>query len=172
MSETCDANQPPPSDDRRGFLTRLSLILSGLMGAVIALPGIGFMFGSVFKRDPRVWHQLGKVDSFEVGKTVNVEFKNASPREWAGVTAMTGAWLRRVSEDEFIAFSINCRHLGCPVNWVADASLFMCPCHGGVYYSDGEVAAGPPQQALARYPVRVKDGYVEIETSPVPLDTH
>ena len=36
---------------------------------------------------------------------------------------------------------------------------------------DGEVAAGPPPEALARYPVRVIDGQVEIETSPIPLTT-
>jgi menaquinol-cytochrome c reductase iron-sulfur subunit len=38
----------------------------------------------------------------------------------------------------------------------------MCPCHGGVYYKDGSVAAGPPPRPLERYPVRVQDGQVEI----------
>ncbi len=99
-------------------------------------------------------------------------FEDPSPEAWAGVTAETGAWLRRVGEEEFIAFSINCRHLGCPVRWVAGPSLFMCPCHGGVYYPNGDVAAGPPPEPLHRYPVRVQDGNVEIETSPIPLTTN
>ena len=47
------------------------------------------------------------------------------------------------SDDEFVAFSVNCAHLGCPVRWLREAHLFMCPCHGGVYYEDGRVAAGP-----------------------------
>ncbi|WP_199193191.1 ubiquinol-cytochrome c reductase iron-sulfur subunit [Blastopirellula marina] len=172
MSESADSPEASAEDDRRGFLARLSIILSAVMGAVITLPGVGFVLAPVFSREPRVWHRLGKVDSYEVGKTVSVEFQNASVRKWAGVTALTGAWLRRVSDEDFIAFSINCRHLGCPVNWIEDASLFMCPCHGGVYYSDGDVAAGPPPEPLARYQVRVRKGFVEIETSPVPLTTN
>ena len=88
------------------------------------------------------------------------------------MTALTGAWLRCDADEQFTAFSINCRHLGCPVRWVEEATLFMCPCHGGVYYADGEVAAGPPPGPLARYPVRVHDGFVEIETSAVPLTTN
>jgi menaquinol-cytochrome c reductase iron-sulfur subunit len=43
----------------------------------------------------------------------------------------------------------------------------MCPCHGGVYYEDGTVAVGPPPAPLARYPVRVRDGEVEIQTRPI-----
>ena len=58
------------------------------------------------------------------------------------------------------------------MRWVQEAKLFMCPCHGGVYYEDGEVAAGPPPEALARYDVRVVDGNVEIETAAIPLTTN
>ena len=77
------------------------------------------------------------------------------------MTANTAAWLRRNGEDQFVAFAMNCTHLGCPVHWLQDAGLFMCPCHGGVYYSDGQVAAGPPPHALFKYPVRIRDGEVE-----------
>ena len=87
---------------------------------------------------------------------------------WAGVTAMTAAWLRRLDSGGFVAFAVNCAHLGCPVRWLAKANLFMCPCHGGVYYADGSVAAGPPPRGLFKYPVRVRDGQVEILASAVP----
>jgi menaquinol-cytochrome c reductase iron-sulfur subunit len=101
---------------------------------------------------------------------VAVTFPDASPLPWAGITGKTAAWLRRVSETRFQAFSIHCAHLGCPVRWLPDAHLFMCPCHGGVYYQDGTVAAGPPPHALPEYPVRVQDGNVEILTVPIPID--
>ena len=55
------------------------------------------------------------------------------------------------------------------MRWLADAQLFLCPCHGGVYNGDGSVAAGPPPKPLPRYPVRVRDGRVEILTSPLPV---
>jgi len=57
----------------------------------------------------------------------------------------------------------------CPVRWLQDAKLFLCPCHGGVYYSSGETAAGPPPKPLPRYPVRVRNGKVEIQTSTLPI---
>jgi menaquinol-cytochrome c reductase iron-sulfur subunit len=74
-----------------------------------------------------------------------------------------------VNDAEFIAFSVNCTHLGCPVRWLQDADLFMCPCHGGVYYSDGTVAAGPPPKSLIRYDVRTANGQVEIKTMAIPI---
>jgi menaquinol-cytochrome c reductase iron-sulfur subunit len=55
------------------------------------------------------------------------------------------------------------------VQWVPDGQLFLCPCHGGVYYRNGEVAAGPPPKALFRYNVRVNNGQVEIQTHAIPI---
>jgi menaquinol-cytochrome c reductase iron-sulfur subunit len=109
------------------------------------------------------------VGKFQVGQTVEVAFPDASPLPWAGVTAQTAAWLRRLSQDQFVAYAINCTHLGCPVRWLPDTKLFMCPCHGGVYYADGTVAAGPPPRPLFTYPVRVNKGQVEILTRPIPI---
>lgn len=155
--------------DRRRFLSRLSLGLGGIGAALIGIPVIGFLFSPLLHKRPEIWRSVGTVNNFQIGKTVEVSFQDASPLPWAGVTAKTAAWLRRESETFFIAFSVNCTHLGCPVRWLADADLFMCPCHGGVYYRDGAVASGPPPKSLSRYPVRIREGRVEILTSPVPL---
>jgi menaquinol-cytochrome c reductase iron-sulfur subunit len=88
----------------------------------------------------------GKPDDFRIGATVK-----------------TGeAWLRRTGDREFVAFSSECTHRGCQVRWRPDAELFTCPCHGGAFYGDGQVACGPPAKPLVRYPVRVAGGAVEI----------
>jgi menaquinol-cytochrome c reductase iron-sulfur subunit len=160
---------PDALPPRRRFLAKLSLALSGAIGAVATVPVIGFLLSPLTRRQPRVWRQVGQVDAFRVGETVNVVFEDASPLPWAGVTARTAAWLRRDTPDHFTAFTVHCTHLGCPVRWVADAGLFLCPCHGGVYYADGTVSAGPPPKTLPQYPVRVRNGQVEILTSPIPI---
>ena len=154
---------------RRRFLARLSLGLSGLIATATTVPVIGFLLSPLTRKSPRVWRPVGPVDTFAIGKTVNVTFEDASPLPWAGVTARTAAWLRRDDETHFTAFTVHCTHLGCPVRWVADAKLFLCPCHGGVYYADGTVSAGPPPKPLPQYPVRVRDRQVEILTSPIPI---
>ena len=155
---------------RRQLLGKMSLALGVAGGVAIAAPLVGFVFAPLFRDQPRVWRPVGKVDTFAIGETVDVVFIDSSPLPWAGVTANTAAWLRRTTDKDFLAFSVNCAHLGCPVRWMKDARLFMCPCHGGGYNQDGTVAAGPPPHALPQYPVRVTDdGHVEIRTDPIPI---
>lgn len=157
------------SSTRRRFLSRVSIAAGSLAAAIVAVPSIAFLLGLL--KPQEVWRPVGSVDSFEIGKTVEVAFTDSSPLSWAGVTAQTAAWLRRLSEEKFVAFSLHCTHLGCPVRWLQEADLFMCPCHGGVFYNDGTVASGPPRRPLVRYPVRINQGRVEILTSPVPIMT-
>jgi menaquinol-cytochrome c reductase iron-sulfur subunit len=157
--------------DRRRLLAAMSLALGGAAGVLVAVPVVGSFFVPLLRRVPRLWYSVGKVEQFPIGTTNEVSFENASPLPWSGLTAQTAAWLRRETADAFTAFSVNCTHLGCPVRWLPEARIFMCPCHGGVYYSDGKVAAGPPPHPLVRYPVRVRNGRVEILTSPVPIST-
>jgi menaquinol-cytochrome c reductase iron-sulfur subunit len=163
------AASPPTVPPRRQFLARLSLALSAAIGAVATVPVIGFLLSPLTRRAPQAWRPVGPVDRFKVGETVDVVFEDASPLPWAGVTARTAAWLRRDDAERFTAFTVHCTHLGCPVRWVAGAQLFLCPCHGGVYYADGTVSAGPPPKTLPQYPVRVRNGQVEILTSPIPI---
>jgi menaquinol-cytochrome c reductase iron-sulfur subunit len=158
------------SPERRRFMARLSIALSLVAAAIVGIPVIGFILGPLIAPEKDVWRAVGATDSFKPGQTVSVSFLDPSPMAWAGVTAMTAAWLRRLDSGGFVAFAVNCAHLGCPVRWLATANLFMCPCHGGVYYADGSVAAGPPPRGLFKYPVRVRDGQVEILASAVPIE--
>ncbi|MGH9616144.1 MAG: ubiquinol-cytochrome c reductase iron-sulfur subunit [Acidobacteriaceae bacterium] len=161
--------QPRTEIDRRKFLTRLSIGLGSIGAALIAVPSVAFLLG--LRKTPQIWRTVGKLDDFTIGSTVNVSFPDPSPLPWSGVTAQTAAWLRRVDDRQFIAFSMICTHLGCPVRWLATANLFMCPCHGGVFYANGQVASGPPPKPLNRYPVRIADDMVQILTTPVSIST-
>ena len=171
MNDTNDESMDSAVCNRRQFFSKPSITLSGVAALIIGIPIVAFLLSPFLRKVPEVWRPVGSVDSFKVGTTVVVKYLDASPLPWAGVTSNTAAWLRRDSEDKFIAFSINCTHLGCPVRWLSEAELFMCPCHGGVYYKDGTVAAGPPPKPLPQYPVRVRDGQVEIQASPIPITT-
>ena len=167
---------PPPVESpaeisRRKFFEALCFGIGGLCAAILGLPLVGFVLAPLFRKTPETWISVGKVADFEKGKTVNVVIQDPSPLAWAGITSKSGAWLRRTEEGAFIAFSVNCTHLGCPVRWLQDAELFMCPCHGGVYYEDGAVAAGPPPHPLYRYKVRVENGDVQIKSEAIPITT-
>ncbi len=167
--ESGGGGDPVPSPGRRRFLTRLAVALASLAALAAAAPVVGFVLQPVLRRAVEAWRKVGRVGDFTVGDTVLVVFADAGVRPWAGPTGRTGAWLRRVTGEDFIAFAVDCTHLGCPVRWEAGAELFMCPCHGGVYYKDGTVAGGPPPLPLRRYQVRVREGNVEIRTTPLPI---
>jgi menaquinol-cytochrome c reductase iron-sulfur subunit len=153
---------------RRRFLSRVSLALSGLAGAVVGIPIIAYLLSPLLEQAPNDWRDVGLVENFRVGETVEVAYDDPSPLPWAGQTARTAVWLRRTSETDFTAFSINCTHLGCPVNWRPQAELFLCPCHGGVYYADGSVAGGPPPRPLNQFAVRITDDQ-RVQVQPRPL---
>jgi len=154
---------------RRRLLAWLASGAGALASLVVGLPVIGILLRPMFRGMPVKWRSVGAVDSFTVGETTEVVFLDPLGEPWAGDAAKRAAWLRRDGEDQFTVFSMNCTHLGCPVRWLDETKLFMCPCHGGVYYADGDVAAGPPPRPLVRYPVRVRKGQVQVATVALPI---
>jgi menaquinol-cytochrome c reductase iron-sulfur subunit len=154
---------------RRRFLNMVCLAGTGVAGAFLGVPILGYLLSPLLNPTPDVWRDLGTVDQYQVGQTVKVNFEEPSPLPWAGQTADAALWLRRDDQTTFTAFAVNCAHLGCPVSWEAQAELFLCPCHGGVYYADGSVAGGPPPHGLFQYEARVKNGHIEIHTQPLPV---
>jgi menaquinol-cytochrome c reductase iron-sulfur subunit len=163
------ADAGAPLVTRRQFFAKLSYALGGVGAALVGVPIIGFLFAPLFGRAPQEWQAIGTTSDFPVGETRLVTFRDPSPLPWAGVTSRTSAWVRRESEGQFVAFAVNCTHLGCPIRWLAEAKLFMCPCHGGVFYGDGRVAAGPPPRPLFRYETRVRGDQIELLAGELPI---
>ncbi len=154
---------------RRRLLMAVSVGAGGLVAAAVALPLIGFFLGPIYRKFPPVWRNVGPLDRFKVGATVQVDLLTSGGLPWDGPAQRIGAWLRRNNEYNFTVYSSKCTHLGCPVRWIPSAELFMCPCHGGVYFKDGDVAAGPPPQSLQQFPVRVQNGQVQVQWRPEPV---
>ena len=170
-SSSAPLTETPEEISRRRFFEKLSIALVGLCTAIVGVPLVGFIVAPFFRTVPREWVTIGKPDDFQIGKTVAVTVTDPSSLPWAGVTAKSAVWLRRVSQDSFIAFSVNLDSSRMPSALARGAELFMCPCHGGVYYDDGAVAAGPPPRPLFRYDVRVANGEVQMKQAIVPIST-
>lgn len=153
---------------RRRFLANVTFGMSGLIGLALAVPLVGYIFGPLIKRAPNSWQTVGPVSQFPVGQTTLAKLNDPSSLPWAGETSVTAVWVRQSVPGNFQVFAVNCTHLGCPVNWLPQAELFECPCHGGIYYANGEVAAGPPPHALFEHDVRIENGEVQVLTFPIP----
>jgi Rieske Fe-S protein len=152
------AYNPPPEMGRRSFLGWLTYGLGAVAAAIVGIPFIGYVFGA--RKAPDLWVSLGPVVDFPQGQTRLVTFDNPIRQPWDGIVAHTGVYVRYEGRDEteaderkahrFLVLAVNCAHLGCPVEWFQESGLFMCPCHGGVYYGSGERASGPPPRGLFR----------------------
>ena len=163
----CPGDQPP----RRAFFRWITGALGAVATGLLTLPMHGYFFGR--RNRPAMWVPMGSLADFPLGETRTINFDNPLRQPWDGMTSMTGVHVRYQGqnddgEEQFLVLAANCAHLGCPVSWFPQSGLFMCPCHGGVYYENGERASGPPPRGLFHCVWRVKDGKLEIEAPHYP----
>lgn len=155
---------------RRAFLFKLSLYLNGAVGAVLAVPILGYILGPAFKKSASYnsWVSLGPIGDFPEGETRLADYRNPVTMVSDGATGNAACWVRHIGGKKFQVFAINCAHLGCPVRWFAQSRLFLCPCHGGAYYEDGSRASGPPERGLFEYEYKVAGNHLMIQAGAMP----
>ncbi len=166
---TAIAPGDPRTVSRRWLLFKAGIALNGLVGVVLAVPIVRYLFAP-WRKDASYdsWVSLGALDAFPVGETRLAYYKNPSRNSWDGETDNVACYVRRESTSRFKVFAINCAHLGCPVRWFPQSQLFMCPCHGGVYYADGSRASGPPERGLFTYDWKIVSGDLQIDAGQMP----
>jgi Rieske Fe-S protein len=154
---------------RRWLLFKASIALNGIVGIVLAVPILRYFFAP-WRKDASFnsWVSLGDSSAFPAGQTRLAFYKNPSANPWDGQTDNVACYVRSEGANRFHVFAINCAHLGCPVRWFPQSQLFMCPCHGGVYYADGSRASGPPERGLFTYDWKIASGELLIDAGQMP----
>ena len=145
--------------NRRDLLVKLGLLFDGCVGLLLAVPIVRYLWSPVTlgrREGYESWVSLGTIDQYPVGQTRLATYQNPVATPADGETAKVACWVRRIDDERFQVFAVNCAHLGCPVRWFPQSGLFMCPCHGGVYYANGERASGPPPRGLFHCVWRVR----------------
>ncbi len=165
---------------RGTFLAVASAGIGGVIGAGATLPSLGFAVLPSFIGSRVESHDvdLGPISGFPEGQFVIATYMEDP--EQGEVTRRT-AFVRNNGFTEaglpsFTALFSRCVHLGCPVqpNGPIDeeaksihgdvelrpvlAASFGCPCHGGLYDSEGNRTAGPPVRSLDRFEFSIKNG--------------
>jgi Rieske Fe-S protein len=169
----------PVPPERRTFFQRVARWVTVALGTAatgaLGIPLVAYFLGPARKKVPDKWQPLGRVEDFPLNQTRLVPFENPEPfsRPWDGKTADTGVFVRYRGKDlppeeQFWVFAINCAHLGCPVSWFPQSGLFMCPCHGGVYYENGDHASGPPPRGLFHCNWKVEEGQLKVQVPHYP----
>jgi len=147
----------PSEYTRRKFLLMLAVGANGVVGVLMAIPFVGYILGPTLKghADWNHWVPVGNLEQFPPGETRMGIYRNPDVRPGDGQTQTLPCWVRNIDSKRFQVFAINCAHMECPVHWFPQSKLFMCPCHGGVYYQNGAVAAGPPPRGLFEYKYKI-----------------
>src|ERR1700677_3513995 len=110
---TPSSEQDKPDKSRRAFLFKLSALLNGAGGPVLAVPIIDYLLGPALKKGSSYnsWIALGSVDAFPEGQTRLADYRNPVTTAWDGQTGNVACWVRRISGVQFQVFAINCAHL-------------------------------------------------------------
>jgi menaquinol-cytochrome c reductase iron-sulfur subunit len=156
---------------RRAALVKLGLFLNGVVAVILAVPIVRYVLSPVVRaRKPgyESWLSLGALEQFPPEQTRLATYRNPVANVWDGATDNIACWVRNIDGRSFQVFAVNCAHLGCPVRWFPQSSLFMCPCHGGAYYQDGSRASGPPPRGLFQYHYKIEGGELLIKAGEMP----
>jgi len=182
-----EAGMPLPDEDevdrfpRSKFLEGATLGIGGLIGGIVTVPALGFAVLPAFVNQERDEVELGPIDEFPTNQYIVATFL-LDPD--AGEVSRRTAFVRRNGDldgrPSFTIVSNRCVHLGCPVQpngllfeeqkkvvkteggpvdlIPTRPAGFGCPCHGGVYDTEGNRTQGPPVRALDRYEFAIRQG--------------
>jgi Rieske Fe-S protein len=155
--------------DRRKFMEVGIYTITGAIAVVSGAALARFAVGESLRKEKVKWIEVELDDSAESNpgfSRVVLEYEKKDG--WLVANVKSLVYVKRAKEDEVIAISAACTHLGCIVTWDKKQQIFKCPCHGGKYNSEGEVISGPPPAPLRRHKTKIEDGRILLATQTVP----
>lgn len=149
---------------RRQFLNYTLTGVGGFMAAGIMISPLRMAIDPVLQKDTAAGDMANVSMSVDdiTNEPQRVDWKIDQVDGWNESKVSKTAWVYKDDNDDIVALSPICKHLGCTVSWEGSDDYpdeFYCPCHGGRYYKNGvNVPDTPPTAALDVYEHKVKDG--------------
>jgi len=127
---------------RRDFYQAGTVLLGGLIGLVLTVPGVAYLLSPLRKgsEGKEEFESLTRLSQLKVGE----------PRSFAIIADTMDAWVRyprepigsvwlvKQADGTVSAFTAECPHLGCAINLGADGKSFLCPCHTSIFDFEGK----------------------------------
>jgi len=136
---------------RRDFIKGASVIVGGIITAVIGIPTIAYLIDPALRENAReAWIPVGKLLDMPIGKPTPFSFTRVQVNGWERTATSHGGFVIRRSEDpaDLLILNSRCTHLACTVNWSETDQVFLCPCHAG-YHHDGRMDAADERHEQA-----------------------
>ena len=154
----------PISRGRRSFLGALLGVGTAGVGVLLSVPLVRFALHPVLgKTTETSLSDLGSVDEFTsittpVKRLITVEQRDG----WRRTVSQKSVYVTRGADGQLRVLSSICPHLGCSIPWSEAKGQFICPCHVGIFASDGSLISGPPPRAMDELETTVEDGRLKV----------
>ena len=161
--------------NRRKFMEVGIYAITGAITAVSGVALASFAVGPSLRKEKTKWIEIELDEAGQGNPAFNrVVLEYETKDGWLTTRAKSLVYVKRLNNDEVVAISAACTHLGCIVTWNEDQQIFKCPCHDGRYDPQGRVISGPPPQPLRRHKTKIEDGRILLATETVSYggDTH
>lgn len=150
------------SPTRRNFYILLINGIMGVIGALLAIPAAVYLLFPPKARKGTQWVKTADISMLSVDKPTEISFQRTRADGWQLITEKTTAWVVKQPDNQVVAFTPTCTHLGCAYHWDDASHTFICPCHTSSFAIDGKVLGGPAPRPLDRYEVKIESGVLEI----------
>jgi menaquinol-cytochrome c reductase iron-sulfur subunit len=159
---------PPATGEttsRRGFMGVVVAASALAIGALLAVPGVGYVLDPLLRAVPRLrgWRRVAALASVPRDAPLAVTIEGEQRDAWTRSprTKLGTVYLRRV-EDRVVALSGECPHLGCTIRFDPGHARFGCPCHRSNFTLEGRQTTGPSPRPMDELETRVVNGQVEV----------
>ena len=149
---------------RRSFYSAAIAGLGGLMTAALAVPAAAYLFIRPRSQKQSDFVPAADLSQLTVGKPEEVVFRRTRVDGWRVLNEKSTAWVLRKDDQNVVAYTPQCTHLGCAYHWDEKENNFLCPCHTSTFSIDGKVLNGPAPRPLDRYVTRIEQGKILIGT--------
>ncbi len=151
-----------PDPARRRFLSSVINGILTVIGGILGVIGGGAIFSSAARRAEE-WLAVSALHDLPDNQPTAVTLSVMRMDGYREALVQRTIFLVKTGESEVSALDATCTHLGCLVAWDAQAQVFKCPCHGGVYDRAGTVTEGPPPEPLLKVATRVEGDRVLVQ---------
>jgi menaquinol-cytochrome c reductase iron-sulfur subunit len=150
------------SPTRRTFYIAFINGAMSLIGLALAVPAAIYLLFPPKLRKEAEWVQTADLATIPTGTPTEIAFERKRVDGWKVTTEKATAWVVKKPDNNVVAFTPQCTHLGCAYHWDDASHTFVCPCHTSVFSMDGKVLSGPAPRPLDQYLTKIEAGKLEI----------
>jgi menaquinol-cytochrome c reductase iron-sulfur subunit len=153
---------------RRRFLSWCTNALTSFISLLVMVPALPYLLAPLWNQRRKNgagfdFQDLGALSEIPVGQWQSLPLQLIRHDGWEETAIRQLVWVRRGNggDADVKVFSPVCPHLGCLVDWRAEQSQFICPCHRGAFDdADGKPRTGPAPRGLDPLEFEVRSGHL------------